>query len=223
MSACSVCPFSNLSYARKLPPRVTAIFLLFLVFDLFFNLLWVPVIQNQLRIVLARQSLGIFCREESSLCLCSLSKNRGEGALMDFFFASHSSCSQCSKLNKKKLFQPVDFYSFSIWESLRPSLAIGGQMKTRFYLKSSLLRLAHLKALRVSASTCKHLLCTHVWNATRHCLKNSLTPTMQRPAPALSCGSHPLLAKRVLDGCSVCIPHKSAVESVNYFQIWEII
>lgn len=36
MSACSVCPFSNLSYAGKRPPRVTAIFLLFLMFDLFF-------------------------------------------------------------------------------------------------------------------------------------------------------------------------------------------
>jgi len=36
MLACSVCPFSNLSFARKLPPRVTAIFLLFLMFDLFF-------------------------------------------------------------------------------------------------------------------------------------------------------------------------------------------
>lgn len=106
MSACSVCPFSNLSYARKLPPRVTAIFLLFLVFDLFFYLLLVPVIQNQLRIVLTRQSLGIFCNEEFSLCLCSLSKNRGEVILMNFFSASHSSYSQCSLLNKKEIISP---------------------------------------------------------------------------------------------------------------------
>lgn len=86
MSACSVCPFSNLSYARKLPPRVTAIFLLFLMFDLFFfyYLLWVPVIQNQFRIVLTRQSLGIFCSAELSWCLCCLSKNRGEETLMNF-------------------------------------------------------------------------------------------------------------------------------------------
>lgn len=199
MSAYSVCPFSNLSYARKLPPRVTAIFILFLMFDLFFYLLQVPVIQNQIRIVLTRQSLGFFCREaQCCLCACAPCQKIGVGG-PEWISSLHPMAPTVSITN---LIKPdyfivfVDFYSFSICEGWRWSLAIGGNMQWGLSFKSyRLLMLAHLKAPRISASTCKHPLCTHVWNVTHDCLKNSPTQTMHHLALAFSCGSYPLLAK----------------------------
>lgn len=53
------------------------------------------------------------------------------------------------------------------------------------YNKSWLTPLAHLKALRVSASTHRHLLCTPVRNATRDCSENPPTSTLPTHRPPL--------------------------------------
>lgn len=186
MSACSVCPFSNLSYTRKLPPRVTAIFLLFLMFDFLLLLFIVGSCQtNPHPDCFDKTRSEGFCREVLSFCARSLSKNRCGELQVNFSSLPTAPTVGISNLAKPAYFTLfVGFYSSSIWEGLRWRSAIRGQRHTTSH---RFLAVAHLKALRVSASTHKHLLCAPVRSAARVCLEN--------PPTSAASGSYPLLAK----------------------------